>query len=146
MTMLFMRRPWLLGQHFCRGLRLSPNFLKTKGLWTSILGYPRTGNYVSSGTGRGGINTQSTGSKKFKPIQISSTGLECIEYLSLDCSSDAGEWHSDSEIKIDKKGFISLNGKDTKDFWDGSIRSEKEPLRLKIRNICGDESIINLKK
>lgn len=55
--MLFMRRPWLLGQHFCRGLRLSPNFLKTKGLWTSILGYPRTGNYVSSGTGRGGINT-----------------------------------------------------------------------------------------
>lgn len=89
---------------------------------------------------------QSTGSKKFKPIQISSTGLECIEYLSLDCSSDAGEWHSDSEIKIDKKGFISLNGKDTKDFWDGSIRSEKEPLRLKIRNICGDESIINLKK
>lgn len=89
---------------------------------------------------------QSTGRKKFKPIQISTTGLECIEYLSLDCTSDAGEWHSDSEIKIDKKGFVSLNGKDTKDFWDGSIRSEKEPLRLKVRNICGDESIINLKK
>lgn len=89
---------------------------------------------------------QSTGRKKFKPIQVSDTGLECIEYLSLDCTSDNGEWYSDSEIKIDKKGHISVNGNDTKDFWDGTIRAEKEPLRLKVRNICGDESIIDLKK
>ena len=34
---------------------------------------------------------QSTGKKKFKPIQISDTGLECIEYLSLDCTSNDGE-------------------------------------------------------
>ena len=88
---------------------------------------------------------QSTGRKKFKPIQISNTGLECIEYLSLDCTSDSGKWHSDSEIKIDKKGYITVNGNDTKDFWDGTIRADKEPLRLKVRNICGDESIINLK-
>jgi adenine-specific DNA-methyltransferase len=84
--------------------------------------------------------------KKFKPIQISNTGLECIEYLSLDCTSNDGEWHSDSEIKIDKKGHITVNGNETKDFWDGTIRAENEPLRLKIRNICGDESIIELKK
>ena len=88
---------------------------------------------------------QSTGRKKFKPIQISTTGLECIEYLSLDCTSESGEWHSDSEIKIDKKGYITVNGNNTKDFWDGAIRAAKEPLRLKVRNICGDESIINLK-
>jgi adenine-specific DNA-methyltransferase len=88
---------------------------------------------------------QSTGKNKFKPIQISDTGLECIEYLSLDCTSNDGEWHSDSEIKIDKKGHITVNGNGTKDFWNGTIRSEKEPLRLKIRNICGDESIIELK-
>ena len=88
---------------------------------------------------------QSTGRKKFKPIQISNTGLECIEYLSLDCTSDSGKWHSDSEIKIDKKGYITVNGNDTKDFWDGTIRADNEPLRLKVRNICGDESIINLK-
>lgn len=87
---------------------------------------------------------QSTGKKKFKPIQISDTGLECIEYLSLDCTSSDGEWHSDSEIKIDKKGYITVNGNEIKDFWDGTIRAENEPLRLKIRNICGDESIIEL--
>jgi adenine-specific DNA-methyltransferase len=88
---------------------------------------------------------QNTRRKKFVPIQISDTGLECIEYLSLDCTSNDGEWHSDSEIKIDKKGFITVNGNETKDFWDGSIRAENKPLRLKIRNICGDESVIELK-
>jgi adenine-specific DNA-methyltransferase len=64
----------------------------------------------------------------------------------LDCTSSDGEWHSDSEIKIDKKGYITVNGNEIKDFWDGTIRAENEPLRLKIRNICGDESIIELKK
>ena len=81
---------------------------------------------------------------KFKPIMISDEGLELIEYLSLDCSSDSGEWHSDSEVLIDKYGYASINGKKTKDFWDGTIRSEKLPFRLKIRNICGDESIFPL--
>lgn len=78
--------------------------------------------------------------KKFKPITISEEGLELIEWLSLDCTSNEGEWHSDSEIKIDKLGFVIKNGIRTKDFWDGSIKSEKKPLRLKIRNICGDET------
>lgn len=76
----------------------------------------------------------------FKPIQISDEGLEMIEYLSLDCESTDGEWHSSSEIKIDKNSFVILNGEKTKDFWDGTIKSEKKPLRLKIRNICGDET------
>ncbi len=82
-----------------------------------------------------------TAKKPFKPIEISGTGLELIEYLSLDCTAAQGEWHSDGEIKIDKNGFVIRNGEKTKEFWDGTIRSEKKPLRLKIRNICGDETV-----
>lgn len=82
-----------------------------------------------------------TAKKPFKPIEISDTGLELIEYLSLDCTAAQGEWYSDSEIKIDKNGFVIQNGEKTKDFWDGTIRSEGKPLRLKIRNICGDETV-----
>lgn len=83
----------------------------------------------------------STAKKPFKPIEISDNGLELIEYLSLDCTAPKGEWHSDSEIKIDKNGYISRNGEKTKEFWDGSICSGKKPLRLKVRNICGDETV-----
>ena len=79
--------------------------------------------------------------KAFKPIEISEDGLELIEFLSLDCTAAEGEWHSDSEIKIDKLGHVISNGQRTKNFWDGTIQSEKRPLRLKIRNICGDETI-----
>ena len=82
-----------------------------------------------------------TAKKPFKPIEISDTGLELIEHLSLDCTAAQGEWHSDGEIKIDKNGFVIRNGEKTKEFWDGTIRSEKKPLRLKIRNICGDETV-----
>ena len=83
----------------------------------------------------------SSSKKPYKPIQISDEGLELIEFLSIDCTADEGEWHSDSEVKIDKNGFVIINGTKTKDFWDGSIRSENKPLRLKIRNICGDETV-----
>lgn len=79
--------------------------------------------------------------KTFKPIEISTDGLELIEFLSLDCTEADGEWHSDSEIKIDKLGYVIVNRKKTKKIWDGTIYSEKRPLRLKIRNICGDETI-----
>lgn len=79
------------------------------------------------------------GKKAFQPIEISEEGLELIEYLSVDCTASQGEWHSDSEIKIDKLGYVIRNGAKTKEFWDGSVRSDRRPLRLKIRNICGDE-------
>ena len=79
--------------------------------------------------------------KPYKPIEISEDGLELIEFLSIDCTAAEGEWHSDSEIKIDKNGFVVVNGNKTKDFWDGKIRCEQKPLRLKIRNICGDETV-----
>lgn len=83
--------------------------------------------------------------KPFKPIVISDEGLELIEFLSVDCTTTDGEWHSDSEVKIDKNGFVIINGIKTKDFWDGCIRCEKQPLRLKIRNICGDETVWEVK-
>ena len=83
----------------------------------------------------------SSAKKPYKPIEISEDGLELIEFLSVDCTAAEGEWHSDSEIKIDKNGFVVVNGNKTKDFWDGKIRCEQKPLRLKIRNICGDETL-----
>ena len=79
--------------------------------------------------------------KAFKPIKISVDGLELTKFLSLDCTSADGEWHSDSEIKIDKLGYVIHNGQKTKTFWDGTIQSDKQPKRLKIRNICGDEMV-----
>lgn len=79
--------------------------------------------------------------KSYKPIEISEDGLELIEFLSLNCTETDGEWHSDNEIKIDKNGYVILDGNKTKEFWDGCIRSTKKPLRLKIRNICGDETV-----
>ena len=81
-----------------------------------------------------------TTKKPFKPIEISEEGLELIEYLSVDCTAAESEWHSDSEIKIDKLGYVILNGAKTKEFWDGTVKCDKRPLRLKVRNICGDET------
>ena len=83
--------------------------------------------------------------KPYKPIAISEDGLELIEFISIDTTASSGEWHSDSEIKIDKLGYVIVNGTKTKEFWDGTIRCEKKPLRIKIRNICGDESILEVK-
>lgn len=84
--------------------------------------------------------------KKFVPIELSLEGLEAIEMVSLDCttSEENAPWHSDSEIKIEKDSTITLNGRKTSDFWDGTIHSDTKPLRMKIRNICGDETIITL--
>lgn len=80
--------------------------------------------------------------KTYKPIVLSENGLELIEFLSLDCTNKQGVWCSDSEIKIDKTSFIIKNGVKTKEFWNGKISCAKKPLRLKVRNICGDESVV----
>jgi adenine-specific DNA-methyltransferase len=87
-------------------------------------------------------NLQSiTKGKKFNPINISEEGLELIELLALDCENANGAWHSSTEIKIDKLGYIITNGVKSKNFWNGKIISDKKPLRIKVRNISGDESI-----
>ncbi len=79
---------------------------------------------------------------KFKPLEISENGLELIEFVSLDCTNHTGVWKSDVELKIDKNSFVILNGEKTRAFWNGKIFSAKKPLRMKVRNIAGDESII----
>jgi adenine-specific DNA-methyltransferase len=79
-----------------------------------------------------------------KTIKIGKNGLELVEYISLDCVNDSGVWQSDSEIKIDKHGFVAIDGTKTKKFWDGKISSSKKPKRLKIRNIAGDETIVTI--
>ena len=85
--------------------------------------------------------------KAFNPIEISDEGLETIEWLSLDCTTadKQAPWHSDVEIKIDRLGYVILNGKKTQDFWDATIKCDQKPLRMKIRNICGDETVYILK-
>lgn len=80
----------------------------------------------------------------FKPIVLSENGLELIELISIDYDHGDGPWHSDYEIKIDKTSYVVRNGQKTKDFWDGKIPCGKKPLRMKIRNICGDETIYPL--
>lgn len=87
-------------------------------------------------------NLQSlTKGKKFEPISISEEGLELIELISLDCENSEGQWHSSTEIKIDKLGYVMKDGVKSKEFWDGKITSDKKPLRIKVRNISGDETI-----
>ena len=92
----------------------------------------------------------------FTPIKISKSGLECIEYIAVDCkNSDMDKpFFASHDIKIDKNGLAHIDckkkivndkGKTIKfDIWDGTIKSIDKPLRLKVRNICGDESIILL--
>lgn len=79
----------------------------------------------------------------FKRIEISDEGLECIEWLSVDCTNAQKDapWHSDAEVKIEKTGTVTLNGTKTRQPWDCTITSDAKPLRLKVRNICGDETI-----
>jgi len=89
---------------------------------------------------KGNLQSLTTG-KKFEPISISEEGLELIELISLDCENSEGPWHSSSEIKIDKLGYVIKDGTKTKEFWDGKITSAKKPKRIKIRNISGDETI-----
>ena len=86
------------------------------------------------------------GGKAFRPITLSEEGLETIELVSLDCTSaDLGSpWHSDAEIFIDRLGYVRRDGVETKAFWDGTIASGRRPLRLKVRNICGDETVYQL--
>nr|MDQ3100918.1 site-specific DNA-methyltransferase [Bacteroidota bacterium] len=87
-------------------------------------------------------NLQSvTKGKKFEPINISEEGLELIELIALDCENMEGQWYSTTEIKIDKLGYLIKDGVKSKTYWDGKIFSKKKPLRLKVRNISGDETI-----
>lgn len=81
------------------------------------------------------------GKGRATPVLISDEGLELIEWLAVDCESAKGPWRSSHEVKIDKRGYAAIDGEKTKTFWDGKIVSRKKPLRLKVRNIAGDETL-----
>lgn len=85
-------------------------------------------------------------SANFSKIKLSDEGLETVEWASVDCvnAEKNAPWHSDMEVKIEKMGTVTINGKKTQDYWDACIVSDDKPLRLKIRNICGDETIFVL--
>ncbi len=76
-------------------------------------------------------------------IQLSEEGLEGIEYVAVDCqcADKNAPWHSDAEIKIDRNGYAIQDGKKSQSFWDAKITCPQPPLRLKIRSICGDETV-----
>lgn len=77
-------------------------------------------------------------------IQLSEEGLEGIEYVAVDCqcADKNAPWHSDAEIKIDRNGYVIQDGKKTQNFWNATITCPQPPLRLKIRSICGDETVL----
>ena len=117
-------------------------------LTTTENGNGENGNGNGNGEEENGNGNGENGKKKkkFSPIDISEHGLELIEMISLDCKNADGIWHSDREIKIDKLGYVIEDGKKTKTFWDGKISYNKKPLRMKVRNIAGDEIEISLSK
>lgn len=84
--------------------------------------------------------------RKHAHLSLSPEGLETVEWLSLNCTTAEKDapWHSDSEIKIDRKGLVVKDGVKTDTPWDATIRSEQRPLRMKVRNICGDETVFVL--
>ncbi|MCH3924853.1 MAG: site-specific DNA-methyltransferase [Bacteroidales bacterium] len=108
----------------------------------------RLSNKISEYNQKGFLNQEkkkdTDNKKEFKPIIISEEGLELIEYISLDCTNKQGKWQSDEEIKISKEGYVITNGKKTKTFWNGKITSSKKPLRMKVRNIAGDEVVLQI--
>ena len=83
---------------------------------------------------------------EYKPLTISDEGLETIEWISVDeeTSDVNAPWHSTHEILIDKLGYVTRDGIATNQFWNGFIDSDNKPLRMKIRNICGDETLYTL--
>ena len=80
---------------------------------------------------------------RFVPVRLSDEGLETVEWLSLDCESaePKAQWHSTAEVRIEKDGTATVNGTKTGEPWDATISSAARPLRLKVRNVCGDETI-----
>ena len=93
------------------------------------------------------LNKSANGKESaYQRINLSNEGLECVEWLSLDCiqAGKDAPWHSDVEIKIEKAGTVTQDGHKTATLWDGTIFSEQKPLRLKVRSICGDETVVDL--
>ena len=84
------------------------------------------------------------GKRGFTPIRLSEEGLEMLEAISADYTSAEGPFHADRDCRIDKLGRVTLDGIKTDAFWDGTLSLAEKPLRLRFRNICGDESVFSV--
>ncbi len=73
------------------------------------------------------------------PVGLSADGLECIEWMSVDCTAMEGPWTSAAEAKIDIKNRLILNGVRQSTPWDGTLLCTNAPKRLRVRNVAGDE-------
>lgn len=82
------------------------------------------------------------GKRGFTPIRLSEEGLETLEAVAADCTSATGPFHADRDLRVDKLGRVILDGVKTGEFWDGTLSLPRRPLRLRFRNICGDESVV----
>ena len=78
------------------------------------------------------------------PVGLSADGLECIEWLSVDCTALDGPWTSAAEAKIDVKNRLILNGVRQSAKWDGTLLCTHAPKRLRVRNVAGDEVTVIL--
>ena len=65
-----------------------------------------------------------------------------LEAVFIDCGNGKKKdvFHADVSLKIDKFGYAILNGEKTGKLWDGTIPCPSKPLRIRTRNICGDET------
>ena len=84
------------------------------------------------------------GKHGFTPITLSEEGLETLEAIAADCTSAEGPFHADRDLRIDKSGKVIIDGKKTNALWDGTLALPSKPLRLRFRNICGDETVLNV--
>jgi hypothetical protein len=78
------------------------------------------------------------------PVGLSQDGLECLEWLSLDCEAAEGPWHSTVEVRIDMKNRLIQNGVRQSTPWDGTLLCAATPKRLRVRNVAGDECTVAL--
>lgn len=82
------------------------------------------------------------GKRGFTPIRLSEEGLETLEAVAADCTSAGGPFRADRDLRVDKLGRVVLDGAKTSDLWDGTLSLPAKPLRLRFRNICGDETVV----
>ena len=82
------------------------------------------------------------GKRGFTPIRLSEESLETLEAVAADCTSASGPFRADRDLRVDKLGRVILDGVKTGEFWDGTLSLPRKPLRLRFRNICGDESVV----
>ena len=67
-----------------------------------------------------------------------------IYYLSCTFINLDALLHTPWEIKIEKGCSVTINCRKTSDLWDGTIHANTNPLRMKICNVDGDETILTL--